>query len=164
MSEDLLRNYTYAEPEEGGNRILLPKGEYPFRVAEVNDVEYARATNNPYIPIRLEVTGEEGTAKVYENLVFTEKAKWKIDSFLKAIWGKAEEGKRIDWTSPEFIQWLIGRTGRCKVKVAPVKGKDYDRNEVDEFLYDRDASAAVKKEAPPVAAPADDVDDDDIPF
>lgn len=166
MSDDLLKNYTYAEPTEGGNRILLPPGEYPFRVVEVNDVEYARATNNPYIPVKLEVTGKEGAATCYENLVFTEKAKWKIDSFLKAIWGKAEEGKRIDWTAPEFIGWLIGRTGRCKVKVEQVKGKDYMRNEVDEFLYDRDASAAVKKEAPPVAAPVadDDDDEDNIPF
>jgi hypothetical protein len=163
MSDDLLRNYTYEEPVEGGPRILLPPGEYPFRVVEVNDVEYSRATNNPYIPIKLEFDGPGGVSTCYENLVFTEKAKWKIDSFLKSIWGKADSGRRIDWTDAKFIGWLVGRTGVAKLRVAPVKGKDYERNEVESFLYDRDQSAAVKKEVPKPAPPPA-VEEDDIPF
>ena len=167
MSDDLLRNYTYEEPVEGSSHVLLPAGEYPFRVVEVNEVAYSRATNNPYIPVKIEVDGGPlGTATCYENLVFTQKAKWKIDSFLKSIWGKAEPGRRIDWCAPQFTQWLVNRTGRCKIITAPVKGKDYERNEVSEFLYDRDRSAAVKREAAPPAAAAPPADDegDNIPF
>jgi len=165
MSDDLLKNYTYAEPEEGGARVLLPPGEYPFRVVEVNSVEYSQKTNNPYIPVKIEVTGKEGVSTCYENLVFTEKAKWKIDSFLKSIWGKAEVGRRIDWTDPKFTGWLVGRTGHCKIKVAPSQGKYTERNEVEAFLYDRDQSAAVKKEMPaPAATPAVEDDDENLPF
>ena len=160
---DLLRNYVYEEPTK--HHVFEP-GEYPFEIIEVNDVEYGASSGNPFIPVKLEFSDEGRTTNCYENLVFTDKAKWKVDSFLKCVWPKAEPGKQIDWTSAEFTRWLVGKKGRAKLIVEPVKGKDYDRNSVAEFLYGDEKSEPVRAARKPDPDPlaAEDEDDDDIPF
>jgi len=163
MSIDLLDNYTYEEPTQ---HVLFEEGEYPFTILEINEVEYSKGTGNPYIPIKLEFKDEGGrTTTVYENLVFTEKAKWKIDSFLKCVWPSAEEGKRIGWRDAAFLAWLKKLKGVAKLGVEPVQGKAYDRNKVLEFL-----PATAKAASKPAAAPAfvppavEEEEEDSIPF
>jgi hypothetical protein len=163
----LLENYEYDEPNEFTNKEPFPKGEYPFRVLEINAVTQTKKTGADMIPIKLEFSNDAGeTVDVYENLIFTEKAKWKIDSFLKAVWPKMEKGRKIAWLDDSFIDWLKKQKGRAVLKVEPVQGKDYFRNEVDHYIYGAEGSQAVKAQAPapvlPSGPPA--ADDDNIPF
>ena len=162
----LLENYQYDEPEDKSMEPF-PKGEYPFRILEINAVTQSRSGSD-MIPIKLEFSNAQGeTVSVYENLVFTEKAKWKIDSFLKAIWPKMEKGRKIAWLDDTFISWLKNQKGRAVLKVSPVQGKDYMRNEVDHYIYGSEGSQAVKAQAPaptlPTGPPSDG-NDDNIPF
>lgn len=165
------RNFTYDEPEEGGNYAVLPKGEYSFHIVEINSMTQSR-NHNPMLPIKLEFLGPQGTkTQVYENLVFTEAAAWKVKQFLKCVGGNnLEPGRRIDFEDPQFIAWLAKRTGKAKLKIGHYTkdGKEYEKNEVEAFTYDKaDAPPSASAAPAPKPAPAaveEEVDPDDIPF
>ena len=155
------------EPEER-DFTLLPKGEYPWTILEINAMTETQK-GDPMLPVKFEFTGPNGErATVYENFVFTDGAKWKINQFLKAAYDQMESGKAVDFTDPAFLKWLKARTGRAKLGVEQVKGKtkDYDRNKIEAFIIGKTEGAppsTKKTEAfTPPAAAAD--DDDEIPF
>ena len=114
------------------------------------------------IPIKLEFDGGDlGKVTVYDNLVFMESMKWKLDSFLKCVCGDAlKAGKKINFEDPTFLDWLRRKSGVATLKIEQVRGKDYSRNSLNRYVYDgssKGASAApVEKES--------EIDDDLIPF
>ena len=119
------------------------------------------------LPIKLQFTRANGdTTTVYENLLFQDNAMWKISQFLKCLGGnKLKAGQSIDFESTDFIYWLKRQGGSARLKVSPVRGKDYDRNEVEAFIFNE--GAKVETPAPRKIAPLiiDDSDDDEeIPF
>lgn len=165
-------NYTYEEPTEGGFK-LLPEGEYDFTVEEVFDWEESKKGND-MLPISILV---ENT-KQNDWLVFTESAKWRIDGFLKSIFGGTlPPGKKVDFNNPS---WMQGRKGRVYLttKKIPKKngqpGEMIEVNEIKSYVYESSKIEGRTVSTPPAArtpaptpapAPADDFqDDDDIPF
>ncbi len=109
---------------------VLPAGEYAFRVL---DAEEKRSSNgNDMIALKLDVYDDKGKqAVVYDNLVFNEKAQWKVDHFLKSCGMLPEEGSEVNLSANEFI----GYEGKVKLRVGK-NNKDQDRNEVDAYLWD----------------------------
>lgn len=156
-------NYRYSEPVEK-EFVCLPKGEYPFRVIAIYDEESSR-NGNPMIPIDIEVGDREtGTAKLKDWLVFTEATEWRVNSFLKSLC-PGGIASAIDFTSGDFKKWLMTREGRCTVKVematAKQSGKQYERNDLDRYVYE--SSKTAKASAPP-AAEEKEAAEDDAPF
>lgn len=168
MAHDLTTDFVSAEPEEHSFTVL-PKGEHPFTILEINAFEVSKAGND-MLPLKLEFTGKEGSSNVYENLVFTEKALFKINQFLASV--SIPTGTRINFRDPEFIKYLKAKTGRAMLDVETYTdkgGKTREKNVVAAFVYNgtskRDEIPAHR--ATPAAAkpPADDFQEEgDIPF
>ena len=58
--------------------MTLPEGIYDFVVADANDKQ--SQSGNDMIELQLIIKGPDGQEnKIYDNLVFTPKASWKID-------------------------------------------------------------------------------------
>lgn len=148
------------EPEERSFTIFK-KGEYPWRIIEINTMTHAKSSGNPMIPIKFEFSdGEGNTTTVYENLVFSDAAAWKVHQFLKsANGGTIEVGRPVNFEDNTFLKWLARQTGTAKLGIEPVQGKDYDRNKIEAFTWPKEPRAA-KSEIP--AAMADELDE--IPF
>ena len=156
------RNFLMEEPEER-DFTVLQKGDYPFAIAEINAMTTTQKTGADMLPIKFEFTGHDGEkATVYENFVFTEAAAFKIKQFLKSV--AVPIGQRVDFEDPKFLAWLKKQTGRARLGIENVKGKtkDYDRNKIEAFLYEKSAPAGGPPAAAPVAAKVE--DDDEIPF
>jgi len=154
------RNIIFEEPEERGDFVVFPKGTYPFTILEINSMTESREKRTPMLPIKLQFTRTNGdTTTVYENILFQDNAMWKLHQFLKCVGGdKMKSGKAVDFESPDFLGWLKRQSGTARIKVSPVRGKDYDRNEVEAFIFNEAASPRREPTPPPAA------EDDDIPF
>ena len=163
MSIDLTRDFTSEEPEERSFSVF-PKGEYPFTILEINEFTTSKAGND-MLPLKLEFKDAEGhTSNVFENLVFTEKALFKINQFLAAI--GVPKGTRINWRDSEFQKYIKAKSGRAVLGVETYTkdGKEREKNVVERFVYEgtskRDDGPPAHKATPPV----EEVEDDDIPF
>jgi hypothetical protein len=165
--------YRYDEPSES-NHNVFQKGEYSWRILEINAMEQSKAGNDK-IPIKFEFFDEENnTAVVYENLVFTDAAAWKINQFLKSACGGAiEPGRLINFEDAKTINWLKSRTGRAVLGVEKAQGKsgEYDRNKIEKFCYPETTVSGATVSTPPRAStppstPVAAVGDDslEIPF
>lgn len=161
MAIDYTTNFTSAVPEER-EFAVLPDGDYPFTILEINAFEVSK-NGNDMLPLKLQFTGPGGeTADVYENLVFTEKALFKIQQFIAAV--AIPNGTKINFRDNEFIKYLKPRTGRAKLTIEDVPGKTYKRNKIVAFVYEgtskRDDGPPAHKPTPP----SDPVEEDSIPF
>lgn len=123
--------YTTGKPQEGGTAALLDPGDYRFRVVNATE-KTARESGNPMIEIEARVLNPDGSEgrKIYDNLVFTEKALWKIDQFMAAIGAHPGEGKTINIDAED----LIGREFRATVGIEKDR-KDRDRNVIESYLF-----------------------------
>jgi hypothetical protein len=122
--------YTTGKPEQGGgSQPLLPVGEeLPFSVIDAK--ETTSKAGNSMIELKMRVNDE---ATVYDNLVFTEKAFWKVDQFLRAVGAHPGEGKDIGMTAEE----CIGMKGTLKIKHGKTLGGN-PKNEVDAYTWKED--------------------------
>lgn len=118
--------YKAGNPESKAS-TLLEAGEYPFEVADAK--EKTAKSGNAMIELRLKV-GDDHPATVFDNLVFTPNAFWKIDQFLKAIGKHPGEGEDIDVEPFD----LIGEKGTCKIKVGKNQSGD-PKNEIEAYLF-----------------------------
>lgn len=122
-------NYQYNNTP-APERIVLEPGDYPFTVTD-----WARKvskSDNEMIELTLEF--DDG-GKCYENLVFVDKAHWKIDQFLRCILinSPPKEGQQISFDD----DLLAGARGMASVIKTTFTGRDSkpkDRNEVSEYL------------------------------
>lgn len=167
MSHDLTTDFLSSEPEELAY-IILPDGEYPFVISEINDFMTSRA-GNEMLPMKLEFTGaNDCVSSVFENLVFTEKALFKINQFLKAV--NIPQGTRINFRDPEFIKYLKVKTGRgilTSEDYTAKSGKVLKKNVVASFVYGEAKIKAAAPAGPPAhktAPKEDELSDDEIPF
>lgn len=163
MAQDFASDFTSGEPVES-QFTVLEDGDYPFSILEMNAITRS-ASGNDMMPLKLEFSGPDGEkATVYEYLVFTEKAAFKINQFLASI--KIPTGTRINFRDAEFIKYIKAKSGVATLASEPVKGKYYFRNKVVKFLYNgtskRDEVPAHK--ATPAFVPPVEDDTDDIPF
>jgi hypothetical protein len=86
----IMPEYTYTDAVEP---TLLTEGTYDFTVTRVEDAISATG-GNPML--KLELTERHTQAVVKDQLVFTPKAAWKIDLFLKACGFSFEKGESVD--------------------------------------------------------------------
>jgi len=155
-------SYTYNEPEEREFEVL-PEGEYAFTITEVFAFEVAKS-GNEYLPLKIAVKSPKGnTVNVFDNLVFTEKAKFRIDQLLKSIGKAPAPGTAEDFDDPT---WLVGCKGVVKLKIETYNSNN--RNKVDAYLFKkatvegRMVTTAKRAEAP--VATQQEEEHDNIPF
>ena len=135
MGQDQERAYDWNEPPiDGvgdGGYVLLPPGEYPFRVVRVDKGRHPGSVNLPPCNkaiVTVEIDGGHlGVATAQNNLFLHSKCDGFLSAFFKSI-GLHQKGEplRMDWGR------ATGSCGRCKTKNHSYNGKDY--NDIDRFL------------------------------
>lgn len=152
-------NYTYTDPEESNSGVLEP-GEYDFTIDDVLDLKTSQ-TGNEYLPIKLRI--EPDGVFVFDNLVFTDKARFRISQLLKSISKAPAPGTAVNFDDPS---WLIGCKGRVKLKVESFNGTD--RNKVDSYLFRKSDmhGRTMAPTAPAAPSPSDEGEEaeDNLPF
>lgn len=125
--------YTTGTPNSEGVHPILEPGEYTFRV--VNATQKQSKAGNPMIEVEARHVQDDGSEgrKIYDNLVFTEKALWKVDQFLAAVGKHPGEGKEITLDAED----MIGLEFRAKVGVEK-DNKDRDRNFVESYVFEEE--------------------------
>jgi hypothetical protein len=121
---------SYTQGQENKRPEFLPEGVYDY--ATIGAAEKVSTTGNEMIELKIELIGpdikEDAGPIIYENLVFTEKAFFKIDQFRASIGEAIQEGEEVSIDAED----LTGKTGKCQVIVETYKGKT--RNKVAKFL------------------------------
>ncbi len=130
-------SYTTSKPTEGGASFLVEPGEYELRLIDAKESmsqagnEMLELTHRIILP-----DGSEGP-KVYDRLVFTEKAMWRVDQYVAACGKHPGEGQTLDL----YPSLMFGWTCRAKLKVGEYNNKK--RNEIEEYLIDESTIGAV---------------------
>ncbi len=129
-----------------------PIGEYNFMVVSA-DLTYSKA-GNPMFKVRLDLQGADGC--VWDNLLCTEEAEWKLHVFFESI-GLKEKGKESSLSISEAFEKAPGCEGRCKIKHGTYNGKT--RAEVDRYIVteSKKADKKPKGEMP-------EINEDELPF
>jgi len=136
----------------------LEPGDYKFVVV---DFEFGTSqAGNEVLKLTLET---DAGKRFFDTLVFTDKAFWKIDTFLTAI-GKAPKVGLTFVFDAQFAQSLIGCNGTATLGIRT--GNDSKKyNEVKCYRDPLEMSAAVgNKGAAPKEAPAPAPKEEEIPF
>ncbi len=105
-------SYKASEPSVAPEAVK--PGEYDCEI--VNAEEGKAQSGNPIITLKLRL---ENDALLYERLVFTPAAFWKIDSFRAAIGDLVLPDEEVNIEADE----LIGRTGRIRVVNETYEGR-----------------------------------------
>ena len=129
-----------------------PIGEYNFIVTEVEKT-FSQSSGNPMLKVRLDLQGADGS--VFDNLVLTDKAMFKVVTFLESI-GLKEKGKELSLSIGEAADKAVGLEGRCKIKHETYNGEA--RAKVDHYIITEAKSAKkAPKTADELPFPVDDV-------
>lgn len=114
-------SYKASEPSVAPEAVK--PGEYACEI--INAEEGKAQSGNPIITLKLRL---ENGALLYERLVFTPAAYWKIDSFRAAIGDTVQPDEEVNIEADE----LVGRTGRIRVVNETYEGRL--RNKVAAWL------------------------------
>jgi hypothetical protein len=125
---------------------LLPVGEYDFLVHEAEDTQSKKG--NDMAVVKLLIDGPSGEIKIVDYLVAIDSMAYKIRHFAESVGLLAEYEKG---EMPAEI--MVGKTGKCKLVVAPAKDGYRAKNTVSDYLS-----------ASNPGAPKAEVIDDEIPF
>jgi hypothetical protein len=142
-----------------GLDVTVPEGVYDFVVADANE-KLSQSSGNDMIELQLLVKGPDGEeVKIFDNLVFSPKAFWKIDAFRIATGDKLVVGQSVEFNAEDCID----RTGKCHVVVERYEGRE--RNKVREYID----PVAIDKPAVPQQTTKIDVQkpslaDDELPM
>lgn len=140
-----------AEVEEREFQIP-PIGEYNFIVVDVEKT-YAKSSGNPMLKVRLDLQGADGS--VFDNLVISEKAMFKLVTFFESI-GLKKKSEPISVGIGELADRAVNCEGRCKIKHEEYNGKINAK--VDKYIV-----LEPKKKAPEKLTPAEE-EALDLPF
>jgi len=157
-------DYTYNNSE--GAPSLVEPGEY-----YVKAVKYETGfttNNNDKITIHLQI--KEGPI-TYENIVFTEKAMWKMDLVLKAFTISKKlplpaEGQNVKIDEDFMKKYIIGGYAKAMIELHEYNGKKTNR--VSKWVVPTELPEPVVQE--PVQEPeptfelTSEEEDDDVPF
>lgn len=134
-------------------RKIISEGDYDFQVSMA--VEKISKSGNEMIELILDVYDQDGNKyKVWDYLVSTPKALFKIKNFCEAV-GLGDKFKSNELTADECVDMH----GRCHVGVRPATGEYKESNNVDYYIESKAKLAPVSNEKP-----VDDLEDSDIPF
>jgi hypothetical protein len=111
-----------------GLDVTVPEGIYDFTVADANE-KMSQSSGNDMIELQLIVKGPDGEeVKIFDNLVFSPKAFWKIDMFRVCTGDKLVAGQSVEFNAEDCLD----RTGKCCVIIDKFEGRE--RNKVKEYL------------------------------
>jgi hypothetical protein len=111
-----------------GLDVTVPEGICDFTVADVNE-KMSQSSGNDMIELQLIVKGPDGEeVKIFDNLVFSPKAFWKIDMFRVCTGDKLVAGQSVEFNAEDCLD----RTGKCCVITDKFEGRE--RNKVKEYL------------------------------
>lgn len=105
--------------------VKCAEGQHVVKLVEIEETE-SQAGNDMLNATFQVVKGTSTGAKLYDNFVLTEKALWKLQSFLVAIGVKADGKVVLD------LDKLIGKT--CIVEVAHEEYDGKTRARIQEFI------------------------------
>ena len=162
-------SYTAGEPKKAAVYYVEP-GTYKVKIVQA--VEKQSQQGNPMIKLDCQVllpSGTEGPT-VWEHLVFTPKASWKIDQFLTSIGRAPVPGEDVDIDPVD----LIDEIGVAVIGDEPGStNPDHKFNKVERWLFGAERKSyeeESKKTSNHVVAkgngyqPQPKEDGDDIPF
>jgi hypothetical protein len=141
---------------------VAPEGDYPFTVDDAIEKESRRGSAMIELQLLIDYLGNQ--IRIYDHLVFTQNAFWKIDQFRLATGEKLVNGQKVNFEAED----CIGRKGRCHLIVDTFDGRT--RNKVDSYLPPAVASTPLKpgtnpEKAAGVAVSLNELGEpDDIPF
>lgn len=118
--------------------VKCAEGQHVVKLIDIEETE-SQAGNDMLNATFQVVKGASTGAKLYDNFVLTEKALWKLQSFLVAVGMKADGKVVLD------LDHLIGK--QCIVEVAHEEYEGKTRARIQEFIK--------------LAAKAEDADEDD---
>jgi hypothetical protein len=140
--------YTYTDSE--GITKLEP-GEYTFTIDKAEE-GISKAGGNPMM--KLECSEVTSGARIFDNLVFTEKAAWKIDMLLKSIGYDLQKGQEVEL----YPEHLIGKRFRGVVEMEKQPdGKEFAR--ITRIIPKKERTLkmeAIQAPAKPAASTAND--------
>ena len=156
--------YKSSELKQAGLYFVEP-GVYKMEVANATDK--TSQNGNAMIKLVCKILMPDGSAgpEVWDHLVFTSKAAWKIDQFLASIGRATIPGEDVDVDAID----LIGATGVALIGEEPGQtNPDHKFNTIERWIFgdEREGflggkSKTVAKKQPIVTA---DEDGDEIPF
>jgi hypothetical protein len=154
MSNNEILDWNARIEDDGkGEFTILPPGEYTFRVTNV-EFTHSNRTNAPMAAVTLEVEYDGELVNVFDYLVLTKKAEWKLCSFFRCI-GMKKHGESI------VMNWnkAIGGVGRAKIyteKFTKKDGTPGESNKVKSYIDPPIASASSPRQSapPPVLSPS----------
>jgi hypothetical protein len=141
-------NYKASTPTERVSHV--EPGEYAVEI--IDAVESISKRGHEMIELKLRT---EEQSILYDFLVFTETAFWKIDAFRESIGEQVTPDEEVEINADD----LIGRTGYARLVTEEYDGRK--RNKVAAWLKKPASRPAISITSAP--APSDD-DDDNIPF
>jgi len=141
---------SYQSSEPTSRPDYIEPGDYTVEV--INAEETISKSRNDMIDLKLKV--EPCGVILYDCLVFTPSAFWKIDAFRAATGETVRPNEEVEIMADE----LIGRRGRVRLVVEEYNGRK--RNKVAAWLLPvRDAKPPSKPQST-----KEEPDDDNIPF
>lgn len=135
--------------------VKCAEGQHVVKLIEIEETE-SHAGNDMLNATFQVVKGTSTGAKLYDNFVLTEKALWKLQSFLVAVGMKADGKVVLD------LDKLIGKTcivevvheeyeGKTRARIQEflkLSAKASDEDEEDEDLEDEDMEIEEEEEEP----------------
>ena len=148
---------------DGKEFIVLPEGDYVFKVTGFERGRYPGSTKIPpcnKATLTLEVRTKDGIAFAHTDIILYRSLEWKISSFFRSI-GQKKHGERLvmDWNK------VIGCRGRAHFHPETYTGKDgveHQKNEVDRYLDYDETKMTEDPEDAFLQIPEDATDD--LPF
>ena len=134
---------------------LWPNGDYDFEVREATEKE--SANGNEMVELEVWIYDSSGGRRlVFDYLVATDKASWKIRHFAAAC-GLLPQYERGGLMANE----MVGRTGRCTLATQQARGDYPAKNIIRDYIK---AESSGNRSVPSKQKqPAGDIDDD-VPF
>ncbi len=110
----------------------IPEGEHAFTVTNYS-FETSNNSGNNYVRVTLSTEDDEGEVLISDNLVLTEKNKWKFAAFFSAIgmW-EGPDGVKAMGVREDTWDKTIGKTGRFVNGHRTYQGKV--QNEVKSYV------------------------------
>lgn len=130
--------------KDSGDFILLPKGDYEFRVSSF---ERGRHPGSEKLPacnkatVFIEINAPEGTVQIKNQLFLHTKTEGLLSSFFAAI-GQKKKGEKLqmNWNT------VTGSTGRVQIGIrtwTATDGREMESNEIIKFYPKEDQPTAA---------------------
>jgi hypothetical protein len=159
-------SYKQSEPKSGA--FFVPPGTYELEITKA--VEKTSQNGNPMISLTCEIqlgNGKIGPT-VWDNLVFTPKAAWKIDQVIASIGRAIVPGENVEVDADD----LVGMAGVAVIGEEPGAKNPSDKfNCIERWIFGDEktewqrTNRAKDFQSKPVPKPAPaTTEEDDIPF